>query len=158
MRFLSKFLIVTYFVLLSPLVTSCTEGDGFIKAPPPNENISGKEDWKDWSELINPLLQKSYEELQKQREMQIQFERDIKTYATLTKNQLQLAMNIHRYNLSHDGVTKEVYDDCTKWMVICEAEIAIARENYDGPAYVFFFEEFVKLTFIRAGLKIKVVN
>jgi len=158
MRFLVKFLIVTYFILLSPLVTSCAEGDGFIKAPPPNEDIRGQEDWKDWRELINPLLQKSYEELQKQREMQIQFERDIKTYATLTKNQLQLAMNIHRYNLTHVEVTKEVYDDCTKWMVIYEAEIAIARENYDGPAYVFFFEEFVKLTFVRAGLKIKVVN
>ena len=37
-------------------------------------------------------------------------------------------------------------------MKIYETEIEIARENYDGPAYVFFFEEFVKLTFIRAGV------
>ena len=37
-------------------------------------------------------------------------------------------------------------------MKIYEKEIEIARENYDGPAYVFFFEEFVKLTFIRAGV------
>ena len=153
MRFLVKFLIVTYFILLSPLVTSCAEGDGFLrKTPPPNN------DWLGWQSLVNPALQKSYEELQKRRQLQIQFEQDIKTYATLTKDQMQLAMNIHQYNLTHGEVDKEVYDDCTKWMVIYEKEIAIARENYDGPAYVFFFEEFVKLTFIRAGLKIKVVK
>ena len=153
MRRLVKFLIVTYFILLSPLVTSCAEGDGFLrKAPPP------KDDWLGWQSLVNPALQKSYEELQKRRQLQIQFEQDIKTYATLTKDQLQLAMNIHQYNLIHGEVDKEVFDDCTKWMVIYEKEIAIARENYDGPAYVFFFEEFVKLTFIRAGLKIKVVK
>lgn len=158
MRFFVRFLNVIYFILMSPLVTSCAEGDGFIKAPTPKEALSGKEEWKDWKELINPLLQKSYEELQKQKEMQIQFERDIKTHATLTKDQLQLAMNIHRYNLSHDVVDKKVYDDCTKWMEIYEKEIEIARKNYDGPAYVFFFEEFVKLTFVRAGLKIKVIH
>tara|TARA_B100002019_G_C21085585_1_gene505981 strand:- start:102 stop:563 length:462 start_codon:yes stop_codon:yes gene_type:complete len=150
MRFLAKFLIVTYFILLSPLVTSCAEGDGFLrKAPPPKNEFEG------WRNLINPVLQKSYEELQKRRQMQIQFEQDIKTYATLTKDQLQLAMNIHQYNLTHGDVDKELYDDCTKWMMIYEKEIEIARENYDGPAYVFFFEEFVKLTFLRAGLKIK---
>ena len=60
MRFFVRFLIVTYFILLSPLVTSCAEGDGFlIKAPPPNN------DWLGWQSLVNPALQKSYEELQK---------------------------------------------------------------------------------------------
>ena len=56
MRRLVKFLIVTYFILLSPLVTSCAEGDGLIKAPPPNT------DWLGWQSLVNPALQKSYEE------------------------------------------------------------------------------------------------
>ena len=36
-------------------------------------------------------------------------------------------------------------------MKIYEKEIEIARANYDGAAYVFFFEV-VKLTFIRAGV------
>lgn len=153
MRLVSLISKVTFILFLSPLVLSCAEGDGFLKKAPPPDNDS-----LSWQSLVNPALQKSYEELQKRRQLQIQFEHDIKTYATLTKDQLQLAMNIHRYNLKHGAVDEEVYGDCTKWMTIYEKEIEIARENYDGPAYVFFFEEFVKLTFIRAGLKIKVVN
>lgn len=146
MRFFVRFLIVTYITLLSPLVTSCAEGDGFIKAPPPKNEFEG------WQTLINPVLQKSYEEYQKNKLLKEQFEKDIRRYGTLTKDDLNLAMMIHRFNLKRGDVDQYTYNECTKWMKIYETEIEIARENYDGPAYVFFFEEFVKLTFIRAGV------
>lgn len=146
MRFLSKYLIVTYITLLSPLVTSCAEGDGFIKAPPPKNEFEG------WQNLINPVLQKSYEEYQKNKLLKEQFQKDIRRYGTLTKDDLNLAMMIHRFDLKRGDVDQYTYNECTKWMKIYETEIEIARKNYDGPAYVFFFEEFVKLTFIRAGV------
>lgn len=146
MRFLIKFLIVTYITLLSPLVTSCTEGDGFIKAPPTKNEFEG------WKSLINPVLQKSYEEYQKNKLLKEQFDKDIRRYGKLTKANLNLAMMIHRFNLKKGDVDQYTYNECTKWMKIYETEIEIARKNYDGPAYVFFFEEFVKLTFIRAGV------
>lgn len=146
MRFFVRFLIVTYITLLSPLVTSCAEGDGFIKAPPPKREFEG------WQNLINPVLQKSYEEYQKNKLLKDQFDKDIRRYGTLTKDDLNLAMMIHRFNLKRGDVDQYTYNECTKWMKIYETEIEIARKNYDGPAYVFFFEEFVKLTFIRAGV------
>lgn len=146
MRFFVRFLIVTYFILLSPLVTSCAEGDGFIKAPPPKNEFEG------WQNLINPVLQKSYEEYQKNKLLKEQFQKDIRRYGTLTKDDLNLAMMIHRFDLKRGDVDQYTYNECTKWMKMYETEIEIARKNYDGPAYVFFFEEFVKLTFIRAGV------
>jgi len=146
MRFFVRFLIVTYFILLSPLVTSCAEGDGFIKAPPPKNELEG------WQNLINPVLQKSYEEYQKNKLLKEQFQKDIRRYGTLTKDDLNLAMMIHRFDLKRGDVDQYTYNECTKWMKMYETEIEIARKNYDGPAYVFFFEEFVKLTFIRAGV------
>jgi replicative DNA helicase len=128
------------------LVTSCAEGDGFIKAPPPKNEFEG------WQNLINPVLQKSYEEYQKNKLLKEQFQKDIRRYGTLTKDDLNLAMMIHRFDLKRGDVDQYTYNECTKWMKIYETEIEIARKNYDGPAYVFFFEEFVKLTFIRAGV------
>ena len=146
MQFFVRFLIVTYFILLSPLVTSCAEGDGYIKAPPLNKKFEG------WQNLINPVLQKSYDEYQKNKLLKEEFNKDIRRYGTLTKDELNLAMLIHRFNLKQNDVDQYTYNECTKWMKIYEKEIEIARENYDGPAYVFFFEEFVKLTFIRASV------
>ena len=149
MRFFVRFLIVTYFILLSSLVTSCAKGDGYKKAPSPKNEYEG------WQSLINPVLQKSYEEYQKNKFLKEQFKKDIKTYATLTEDHINLAMMIHQFNLKTHEIEKEKFDEYTQWMKIYEKEIEIARENFDGPAYVFFFEEFVKLTFLRAGLKIK---
>ena len=146
MRFFVRFLIVTYFILLSPLVTSCAEGDGYKKVPPAKNEFEG------WQNLINPVLQKSYEEYQKNKFLKDQFDKDIRRYGKLTKDDLNLAMMIHRFNLKQNDVDQYTYNECTKWMKIYEKEIEIARANYDGPAYVFFFEEFVKLTFIRAGV------
>ena len=149
MRFFVKFSIVTYFILLSPLVTLCAKGDGYKKAPPPKNEYEG------WQSLVNPVLQKSYEEYQKNKFLKEQFKKDIKAHATLTEDQINLAMMIHQFNLKTHEIEKKKFDEYTHWMKIYEKEIEIARENFDGPAYVFFFEEFVKLTFLRAGLKIK---
>jgi hypothetical protein len=128
------------------LVTSCAEGDGFIKAPPLKDEFQG------WRNLINPVLQKSYEDYQKNKLLKKEFDADIRRYGKLTKDDLNLAMMIHRFNLKQNDVDQYTYNECTKWMKTYEKEIEIARANYDGPAYVFFFEEFVKLTFIRAGI------
>ena len=124
----------------------CTKGDGYLK------NQSTKNEYDGWQSLINPVLQKSYEEYQKSKLLKDEFDKDIRRYAQLTKADLNLAMMIHRFNLRQNDVDQYTYNECTKWMKIYEKEIEIARENYDGPAYVFFFEEFVKLTFIRAGV------
>ena len=107
MRFLSKYLIVTYITLLSPLVTSCAEGDGFIKAPPPKNEFEG------WRNLINPVLQKSYEEYQKNKLLKEQFQKDIRRYGTLTKDDLNLAMMIHRFDLKRGDVDQYTYNECT---------------------------------------------
>ena len=151
MRLVSLILKVTFILFLSPLVLPCAEGDGFIKAPPPKDE-SLKNKYQGWQDLINPVLQKSYEEYQKNKLLKERFDMDVRRYGTLTKKDLNLAVTIHRFNLTRGEVDQYTYNECTKWMQIYEKEIVIARENYDGPAYVFFFEEFVKLTFIRAGV------
>ena len=59
---------------------------------------------------------------------------------------------IHQYNLKGPHYDPNKFDEYTKWMRTYEKEITIAMDNYDAGAYVFFFEEFVKLTIKRAGI------
>ena len=141
MRFFVRFLIVTYFILLSPLVTSCAEGDGFIK-----------EEGKTWMDVVNPKLQASYEEYQRNERERKQFSKDIARFATLKKKTFELVALIHRFNLKGPHFDPDKFDELTKWMRIYEKEILIAMDNYDAEAYVFFFEEFAKLTIQRAGM------
>ena len=119
----------------------CAKGDGFIK-----------EDNKTWMDNIDPRLQASYEAYQKEKREKAKFSKDIAKLATLTKNKLNLAVMIHQYDLKGPHYDPGKFDEYTKWMRIYEKEISIAMDNYDASAYVFFFEEFVKLTFKRAGI------
>ena len=140
MRLISLTLKVT-FLFLSPLVLYCAKGGGFIK-----------EEDKTWMDIIDPRLQASYEAYEKDKREKAKFSKDIARLATLTKNKLNLAVMIHQYDLKGPHYDPNKFDEYTKWMRIYEKETSIAMANYDADAYVFFFEEFVKLTFKRAGM------
>ena len=118
----------------------CTEGDGFI-----NNNES-------WMSIIDPRLQASYEAYEQEKRERAKFSKDVARFATLKKSQLDLAVMVHQYNLKGPHFDADKFDEYTKWMRTYEKEITIAMDNYDAAAYVFFFEEFVKLTFKRAGM------
>ena len=118
----------------------CAEGDGFI---------SNDESWMD---IIDQRLQASYEAYEKEKRERVKFSKDVARFATLKKSQLDLAVMVHQYNLKGPHFDPDKFDEYTKWMRTYEKEITIAMDNYDAAAYVFFFEEFVKLTFKRAGM------
>ena len=118
----------------------CTEGDGFI-----NKDNS-------WVDIIDPRLQASYEAYEKEKQERAKFSKNVAKFATIKKSQLDLAVMVHQYNLKGPHFDPDKFDEYTKWMRTYEKEITIAMDNYDAAAYVFFFEEFVKLTFKRAGM------
>ncbi len=140
MRLIRSILKVTFLLFLSPLVLYCAEGDGFI---------SNDESWMD---IIDQRLQASYEAYEKEKRERVKFSKDVARFATLKKSQLDLAVMVHQYNLKGPHFDPDKFDEYTKWMRIYEKEILIATNNYDAQSYVFFFEEFVKLTFKRAGM------
>ena len=140
MRLVSLILKVT-FLFLSPLVLYCAKGDGFIK-----------KESKTWIDIVDPKLQASYEAYEKEKRERAKFSKDIARFATLKKSKLNLALLIHQYDLKGPHFDADKFDEYTKWMRTYEKEITIAMDNYDAAAYVFFFEEFVKLTFKRAGM------
>jgi hypothetical protein len=121
-------------------VLYCTKGDGFIN------------NGESWLDAIDQRLQASYEAYEKEKREKAKFSKDIAKLATLTKNKLNLAVMIHQYDLKGPHYDPDKFDEYTKWMRIYEKETSIAMTNYDADAYVFFFEEFVKLTFKRAGI------
>ena len=141
MRLIKFILTVTFVLFLSPLVLSYAEGDGFIK-----------EEGKTWIDIVNPKLQASYEEYQRNERERKQFSNDIARFATLKKKTFELVALIHRFNLKGPHFNPDKFDELTKWMRIYETEILIALDNYDAEAYVFFFEEFAKLSIQRAGI------
>ena len=118
-----------------------TEDDGFF---------SDKND--SWQSIIDPRLQASYEAYEKEKRDRAEFSKEIGKFATLKKSQMEMALLIHKFNLKGPHFNPEKFDEYTKWMRIYEKEILIATNNYDAQSYVFFFEEFVKLTFKRAGM------
>lgn len=140
MRLVRSILKVTFLFFLSPLVLYCTKGDGFIN------------NGESWLDAIDQRLQASYEAYEKEKREKAKFSKDIAKLATLTKNKLNLAVMIHQYDLKGPHYDPDKFDEYTKWMRIYEKETSIAMTNYDANAYVFFFEEFVKLTFKRAGM------
>ena len=140
MRLIRSILKVTFLLFLSPFVLYCTEGDGFIN------------NGESWVDIIDPRLQASYEAYEKEKRERAKFSKDVARFATLKKSQLDLAVMVHQYNLKGPHFDPDKFDEYTKWMRTYEKEITIAMDNYDAAAYVFFFEEFVKLTFKRAGM------
>jgi hypothetical protein len=122
-------------------VLYCAKGDGFIK-----------KESKTWIDIVDPKLQASYEAYEKEKRERAKFSKDIARFATLKKSKLNLALLIHQYDLKGPHFDADKFDEYTKWMRTYEKEITIAMDNYDAAAYVFFFEEFVKLTFKRAGM------
>ena len=70
----------------------------------------------------------------------------------MKKKTFELVALIHRFNLKGPHFNPDKFDELTKRMRIYEKEILIAMYNYDAEAYVFFFEEFAKLTIQRAGM------
>ncbi len=118
-----------------------TEDDG---------SFSDKND--SWKSIIDPRLQASYEAYEKEKRDRAEFSKEIGKFATLKKSQMEMALLIHKFNLKGPHFNPEKFDEYTKWMRIYEKEILIATNNYDAQSYVFFFEEFVKLTFKRAGM------
>ena len=118
-----------------------TEGDG---------SLIDKND--SWQTIIDPRLQASYEAYEKEKRDRAEFSKEIAKFATLKKSQMEMALMIHKFNLKGPHFNPDKFDEYTKWMRIYEKEILIATNNYDAQSYVFFFEEFVKLTFKRAGM------
>lgn len=140
MRLIRSILKVIFLLFFSPLVLYCTEGDGFI-------DIN-----KTWLNVIDPRLQASYEAYEKEKRERAKFSKDVAKFATLKKSQLETALLIHQFNLKGPHFDSDKFDEYTKWMRLYEKEILTATNNYDAQSYVFFFEEFVKLTFKRAGM------
>ena len=105
-----------------------------------------------WQSIIDPKLQASYEAYEKVKRDKAEFSKGIAKFATLKKSQLEMALMIHKFNLKGPHFDSSKFDEYTKWMRIYEKEILTATNNYDAQSYVFFFEEFVKLTFKRAGM------
>lgn len=105
-----------------------------------------------WQSIIDPKLQASYEEYQRNEREKSQFRKDIAKFATLKKKTFDLVALIHRFNLRGPHFEPTKFGEYTKWMLIYEKEILIAMDNHDAEAYVFFFEEFAKLTIQRAGM------
>ena len=118
-----------------------TEGDG---------SLIDKND--SWQSIIDPRLQASYEAYEKEKRNRAEFSKEIAKFATLKKSKMEMALMIHKFNLTGPPFDPDKLDDYTKWMRIYEKEMLIAPNNYDAQSYVFFFEEFVKLTFERAGM------
>lgn len=153
MRLISLILKVTFLFLLSPLVLYCARGDGFINENiKPAETSTMKKAPMHWTDIINPRLQASYEKHEKEKQERIQFSNDIRKYATLNKKQFDMVAMVHKFNLKGPHFDSTKFDDYTKWMRIYEKEISIAMNNYDAAAYVFFFEEFARLSVQRAGV------
>lgn len=118
-----------------------TKGDGFKDV-----------DNNTWEDIIDPRLQASYEEYEKNKRETQEFSSRIKKFATLKKNTFNLVSLIHKFNLKGPHYDESKFDDYTKWMRVYEKEISIAIDNKDAEAYVFFFEEFARLTINRAGM------
>ena len=102
-----------------------------------------------WQSIIDPKIQASYEAYEKVKRDKAEFSKGIAKFATLKKSQLEMALMIHKFNLKGPHFDSSKFDEYTKWMRIYEKEILTATNNYDAQSYVFFFEEFVKLTFKR---------
>ena len=155
MRLTRVTLTVTFILFLSPLVLSCAEGDGFIKETPtdkPTKVVDKKETETNWTNVVNPKLQASYEKHEREKRIRAQFSKDIGRFATLKKKTFDLVAFIHKFDLKGPHFDPTKFDEYTKWMRVYEREILIAMDNYDAEAYVFFFEEFAKLTIQRAGM------
>lgn len=140
MRLVSLILKVT-FLFLSPLVLYCAKGDGFIK-----------KESKTWIDIVDPKLQASYEAYEKEKRERVHFSNEIRRYATLKQKTFNMVAMIHKFNLRGPHYDPTKFDEYTKWMRIYEKEISIAMDNYDAAAYVFFFEEFARLSIKRAGV------
>ena len=89
---------------------------------------------------------------QREQRLRAQFSKDIAKIATLKKKTFDMVAMIHKFDLRGPHYDPTKFDELTKWMRIYEKEILIAMDNYDAAAYVFFFEEFAKLTIQRAGM------
>jgi len=152
MRLLLWLSIVTYFLLnfISKADFNSSDKTEYKKAPPPA-------DWNGWQSLIDPRLQKSYDNLKKHEQERKDFLRTIKHYTTISPKDVQVAFIIDRYNLFGDDLNSTSFKEDTKWLEIYKREVKIAQDNLDGQAYIFFFEEYVKLLLKRSGI-IKIIG
>jgi hypothetical protein len=147
LRFIQTVILVLF---ISSLVA---KDDGFINKDTEGPKKPTKDNsQKSWTDVVNPKLQASYEAHEKEKRDRAQFSKDIGRLATLKKKQFDLVATIHRFNLRGPHYDPDKFDEYTKWMRIYEKEILVAMNNYDSESYVFFFEEFAKLTIKRAGM------
>ena len=100
-----------------------TKGDGFKDV-----------DNNTWEDIIDPRLQASYEEYEKNKREAQEFSSRIKKFATLKKNTFNLVSLIHKFNLKGPHYDESKFDDYTKWMRVYEKEISIAIDNKDAEA------------------------
>ena len=70
----------------------------------------------------------------------------------ISHKDVQVAFIIDRYNLFGDDFNSTSFEEDTKWLNIYKKEVKIAKDNLDGQAYIFFFEEYVKLLLKRSGI------
>ena len=154
LKFIQK-VISLVLLFISSSVLSCAEDDGFIKddqSDKPTKSVDKKETETDWTDVVDPKLQASYEKHEREKRIRAQFSKDIGRYATLKKKTFDMVAMIHKFDLKGPHYDPQKFDEYTKWMRIYEKEILIAMDNYDAAAYVFFFEEFAKLSIQRAGM------
>jgi hypothetical protein len=136
-------------LLILPVVISGVDDNKTISKSKKTINTAVAETW---IANVNPKLQAAYDLYENEQREHARFLKEIASYATLKKKQFNLVAMIHRFDLRGPHFELDKFDEYTKLMRVYENEITIARENYDAAAYVFFFEEFARLSIKRAGI------
>ena len=138
-------------ILLSSLVVSAKD-DGFITA-----TDSEKEPVKVGGKKEEPKEEKKTDEgppKPTDAELKVFYAR-IEGYQFMDPKLIELASLALKWNLEGENFNQETYDEDTKWLVIYKKEMQIAEDNLDIGAYIFFFQEHVRLAIERSGMSLE---
>ena len=134
-------------ILLSSLV-AIAKDDGFITA-----TDSEKESVKVES-AENKKEETSGPPKPTDAELKVFYAR-IEGYQFMDPKLIELASLALKWNLEGENFNQETYDEDTKWLAIYKKEMQIAEDNLDIGAYIFFFQEHVRLAIERSGMSSK---
>ena len=79
----------------------------------------------------------------------------IEGYQFMDAKLIELATLALKWNLEGENFNQETYDEDTKWLVIYKKEMQLAEDNLDIGAYIFFFQEHVRLAIKRSGMSLE---
>jgi hypothetical protein len=79
----------------------------------------------------------------------------IEGYQFMDPKLIELATLALKWNLEGENFNQETYDEDTKWLAIYKKEMQAAEDNLDIGAYIFFFQEHVRLAIKRSGMSLE---